>query len=312
MKVAVLMGGKSPEREISLRSGENVARELESAGFEVLRVDPDGNLISLLKEGRVEAAFLALHGPNGEDGRIQGLLEFAGIPFTGSGVLASALAMDKVMSKRIFENSGIPTPSWIMLEGGEIPDEKGLSSIGWPVVVKPSVGGSTIGITIARDRPALEAAVELARLYCHQVLLERYLPGTEITVGVLGADELQVLPVMEIVPVGGFYNYETKYVPGMSTHITPARIPQGAYSRAQELALAAHRVLGCFGMSRVDMIVSKDEEVMVLEVNTIPGMTDTSLLPEAAAKVGISFSQLLSRQLEWAMERFRRDSLLRT
>jgi len=306
------MGGRSPEREISLRSGENVARELKSAGFEVVKVDPDGNLISVLKEERVEAAFLALHGPNGEDGRIQGLLEFAGIPYTGSGVLASALAMDKAMAKRLFDGAGIPTPSWIFLGAGGHPAEDEMLSIGLPVVVKPSVGGSTIGITIVKDASRLGEAVELARQYCHELVLERYVAGTEITVGVLGADELQVLPVMEIVPAGEFYTYETKYMPGMSTHVIPARISQAAYERAQDLALASHRLLGCFGMSRVDMIVSKDEEVMVLEVNTIPGMTDTSLLPEAAANVGINFSRLLTRQVEWALERFRRDSLLRT
>jgi len=231
------------------------------------------------------------------------MLDLLGIPYTGSGVLASALAMNKIMSKKIFEREGIPTPDWVPLRAADraLAPQTILERIGLPCVVKPACEGSTIGITIVRNEEELAPALETAFQYGPEALAERFIAGTEITGPVLGNDDARVLPLVEIVPAGGFYDYQAKYTPGATEEIVPARIPEAQAARARSLTLAAHHALGCRGFSRVDMMASPDE-VYVLEVNSIPGFTDTSLVPRAAEAEGISFPQLVGRIIELALE----------
>ncbi len=347
LRVTVLTGGTSSEREVCLMSGRKVIAALDPARYEVKCLDladiagdtaacllsgsapvgmlSDGltpskenkktkslvttgasNLIgrddSSLAKSKPDVVFIALHGGTGENGAVQGLLELLGIPYTGSGVLASALAMNKIMAKKIFEQEGIPTPKWIALREHEPTDpESLLERIGLPCIVKPACEGSTIGVTVVKEKQDLLPALELAFRYGSEVLIEEFITGTEITGPVLGNNEAQVLPLVEIVPDGGFYDYEAKYTPGATQEIVPARIPETSAAKARELTLRAHHALGCRGISRVDLIVTP-EEVYVLEVNTIPGLTETSLVPRAAEAAGISFSQLVDRLIELALE----------
>lgn len=253
-----------------------------------------------------DVAFIALHGPGGEDGTIQGLLELLGIPYTGSGVLASALAMDKVVSKKLFRAEGIPTPPWQDFWTNNCADATAIakemqSSLGLPLVIKPACEGSTIGISVARTEPELAPAIASAAAYGPHIFAEKFVAGTEITAGVLGNRNPQVLPLVEIVPASGFYDYEAKYTPGATDEIVPARIADRDAQRARELAVAAFEALGCRGIARVDMIVGR-QGLTVLEVNTIPGFTETSLVPRAAQAAGIGFPQLLDRIIDLALE----------
>jgi D-alanine-D-alanine ligase len=312
MKIGVLMGGRSPEREISLKTGNNILSGLKNAGFEVVGIDACENVVEDIKREKIDLAFVALHGPLGEDGTIQGLLEFLDVPYTGSGVLASALAMDKIMTKRVIHHMGVPTPAYYVVESHlldssvgfeEIEKRRKLAGLEIPVIVKPSIGGSTIGTHIVRHEKDLPAAYKDAAKYCNEVLVERFVPGIEITVGILGDETPFALPVIEIIAEGGFYNYTTKYQPGMSTHIIPARIPEDLYKKSQEYAIEVFRAIGCYGMGRVDFII-ENNNLWCLEINTIPGMTETSLLPETAAKHGIDFETLLKNQVEYAFKRY--------
>jgi len=251
--------------------------------------------------------FIALHGPGGEDGCVQGLLELLGILYTGSGVLASALAMNKVMSKRIFRQQGLLTADWVSFstDGGRA-DVGSMASvaagqIGVPAIVKPACQGSTIGVTWVNDPDEFAPALEEAFRYGGEALVERLIEGTEVAGGVLGNHNPMVLPLVEIIPAGGRYDYQAKYTPGATEEIVPARIADLAGEEARRAALSAHQVLGCRGMSRADMMVA-DDGVYLLEVNTIPGMTSTSLLPRAAEAAGIPFTGLVSRLLELALE----------
>jgi D-alanine-D-alanine ligase len=261
----------------------------------------------LLGGNRPDVALICLHGRFGEDGTIQGMLELLEIPYTGSGVLASALAMDKNMAKKIFRQEGIPTPPHELVRGRTGAEEflrrlrSGAASIRFPVIVKPSRQGSTIGITVARNPSEMGAALYTALEFDREVLVEQFIEGIEITAPVLGNEELNCLPLVEIVPSSGFYDYEAKYTPGATEEIVPARIPPAAAGEAQRLALCAHRALGCRGFSRTDMLVRGDE-VWVLEVNTIPGMTPTSLLPRSAEAAGIAFPKLLDQIIALALE----------
>jgi D-alanine-D-alanine ligase len=260
---------------------------------------------------RPDVVFIALHGKGGEDGTIQGMLELLGLPYTGSGVLASALAMDKSMTKRLFRTHGIPVIDDVQIERGHCLPESALVARveaalgGFPVFVKPNAEGSTFGCTLVTAPEQLAAAIAEALRYDRRALIEKYIQGTEITVGVLGnageEDGLQALPIIEIVPKSAFYDYESKYAEGGSEHIIPARISHALTRRAQDIALQCHELLGCRGMSRTDMIVAGDR-LYVLEVNTIPGMTPTSLLPQAAAYAGIPFSALLDRLIASALK----------
>ena len=295
-KIAVLMGGISAEREVSLRSGARVVAALRSLGLKPWSVDIRGwrDLVALERR-RPDVAVLTLHGTGGEDGAVQGALEWMRVPYTGSGILASALAMDKARTKEIFKFAGLPTPPWVLLNRGErVP-----AAFPLPCVVKPNRQGSTVGITLVRRRAQLAPALRLAWKHDTQVLVEKFCAGRELTVGVLGD---QPLAVIEIVPKKEFYDYEAKYTPGMSDHIMPARISAAVTRQVQHLALAAHRALGCRGASRTDFIVSPGGRLDILEINTLPGMTGTSLLPDAGRGVGIAFEELVARMIVEAWE----------
>ena len=326
MKVALLMGGRSAEREISLKTGRGIAQALRNLGHEVTAVDAaDGRLLPAGEEERgalpledstlpalaagavanaeavneAEAVFLALHGGAGEDGTVQALLELAGKPYTGSGVLASALAMNKAMSKRIFEHQGIPTPRWILLQASDREPTVDATALGgYPLVVKPNEQGSTVGLTIVTQPQDLPEALQLAFDYGPDVIVEEYIPGREITVAMLGEEPL---PIVEIKPQGGHYDYESKYTPGLSEYFCPADLPETLAARIRELGRRAVRALGCRGVTRVDLRLSPSGTPYCLEANTIPGMTPTSLVPMAARAAGMSYDQLVGRMLELAM-----------
>lgn len=314
MNILVLVGGESAEREVSLDSGKAIAAALQGAGHEVLSVDAgsDRQELELFTGGKPEqveptagvagnladyaCVFIALHGGSGEDGTLQALLDLAGIRYTGSGARASAIAMDKYRSKLIFTALGIPTPEMSFFGGlEEALDHPG----NWPlpVVVKPNSQGSTVGLSIVRDSDEMQSALELAAKYDHELLVEKYIAGREITVAVLG-DE--ALPVVEIIPKSGFYDYRAKYVAGESQYVCPAKIPAAVSESAQRYALTAFRALGCAGYARIDFRLDDAGNLYCLELNTLPGMTGTSLVPKAAKAAGIEFPELLQRIIEMA------------
>lgn len=298
-KIGVLCGGSSQEREVSLRTGDAVYKALVFLGLNVSKFDVDRDIALRLAKEMIDLAFIALHGKLGEDGTIQGLLEIMGIPYTGSRVLASALALDKVYTKKVFHYHNLPMAKYRVLEKRvEAPGDI-LGELNYPVIVKPAREGSTIGVTIVRESNGLDSAINLAFGYGDKILIEQFIEGREITVGILGDEPL---PVIEIVSKTAFYDYRAKYEPGMSKHIVPAELPRKQYELAQSLALSAHRVLGCRGATRVDMVMDKEGKIYLLEVNTIPGMTETSLLPEAAAVAGIDFKQLVVKILSYALD----------
>lgn len=302
-RIAVLMGGTSAEREVSLNTGEQVVAALTSLGALPTPLDTaDLGFIDALRTGGYDAVFICLHGRFGEDGTVQGLLELLGLPYVGSGVLASALAMDKVMSKHLFAAAGLRSPEYVALNASDTVDVDGIvAAFGDKSVVKPANEGSSVGMTIVHRASELPAAIAKAFEHDDCVLVERFVAGVEVTVGVLGNEDPYVLPTLEIVPEHEFYDYESKYVPGMSSHIIPARVSEAARTECQRLSAAAHRVLGCRGISRSDTIVADDGTVYLLEVNTIPGMTSTSLLPDAARAVGIEFPDLCAMLVGYAL-----------
>jgi D-alanine-D-alanine ligase len=306
LTVALLAGGKSAEREVSLKSGEQVFRALDKERYEILRYDPRDDLPRLAQDAeRIDVALIILHGRLGEDGTIQGFLDLLNIPYQGSGVLGSALAMNKVLSKQLYVQAGLPTaPFAVMARGGVETAGSVLDQLGLPIVVKPEHEGSSIGLSIVRSAQQFSKALEDAWQFDRRCLVEKFVAGVEVTGGVLGNDSLQALPLIEIVPGADheFFDYSAKYTPGASQEICPARISLELTSKAQDYALRAHQALCCRGYSRTDMIVSGDE-VVVLETNTIPGMTQTSLFPQAAAAAGISFPKLLDRLIELALEK---------
>jgi D-alanine-D-alanine ligase len=298
-RIGVLMGGTSAEREVSLRSGRAVEQALKAQGLRVDGIDVGPDIIEQLRAKGVELAFILLHGRGGEDGTIQGLLEILKIPYTGSGVLASALAMNKLYSKQLFELRGLLTPPYRVWEReNQRPFSMGSLDLERPVVVKPLEEGSTIGVSIVREGDELGPACEEAFRFGPSILIEKYIAGREITVGILGEEPL---PVIEMVPRSGFYDYRAKYTSGMTEYLVPAPLPTDLRGRIQEVGLEAHRALGCSGFSRVDMRLDADGNPFVLEVNTVPGMTETSLLPKAAAAAGYDFLALTRRILELAL-----------
>lgn len=294
-KIGVLMGGLSAERDISIRSGEAIVAALADRGHDAWPLFVDRDIDLVLRQSRIDVAFLALHGRYGEDGCIQGLLELLGIPYTGSGVLASALAMNKARAKEVFRLNNLPTPPGYVVrsEGGDDLLEMH-GSFGFPVVVKPSGEGSSLGIRIARDELELEAAVEDALRFDDDVLVERYIEGKEISVGVLDG---KPLGAVEIVPKRGFYDFRNKYTTGRTEYHLPARLSPERYRSALRLATLAHDSLGCEGATRVDLIVSEKGNEVVLEVNTLPGLTPSSLLPRIAYGAGLSFEDLAEEML---------------
>ena len=359
IRVAVLAGGASAERQISLASGLQIAEQLPKDRYEVVMLDPlalmahnpalndeqralakrlavgDGTPEALPERDRelpaqmqdtmhrasaaigsasnalspsgpsgpagmgIDVAFIALHGPWGEDGKIQGVLETFGIPYTGSGVLASALAMDKAMAKSVLAANGIDVPRGVV-----VTRETDVPSIAPPAVVKPVENGSSVGVTMVDDLAAYPAAIAEALRYDRRALVEERIRGIELTVGVIGLnDDLMALPVIEIVPKRAFFDYRAKYDAGASDEICPARVPDAVAKRAQDMAVRAHRALGCRAISRLDLIWSPDTDRMVaLEVNTMPGMTANSLVPKAARVAGISFPELVERLVGWALQ----------
>src|SRR5438105_5471141 len=351
IRVGVLTGGASAERDISLATGAQIARELPADKYEVVLLDPLAFMVrnptiteaqraqarELLKGGArldparelpkgleqeiataskalvpatraiadsadpLDVVLIALHGTWGEDGRIQGLLDTLGVPYTGSGVKSSAIAMDKVMTKTLLKAAGLDVPRGEVVRGSSGADLERARGVGLPAFVKPVASGSSVGASIVRRAEELAPALEDALRYDERALVEEYLKGTELTVAVIGNDELQALPVIEIVPKREFFDYHAKYDAGESEEIVPARIPPDVARRVQDLAIRAHGALDCRGMSRADFVWVGDRMV-ALEVNTIPGMTANSLLPRAAKAAGIPFGQLLVRFIDWALE----------
>src|SRR2546429_5377814 len=292
-----------------MRSGEQVGKALRGRGQGGTPVDLDGNTWDALRDGNFECVFNALHGRLGEDGTVQGMLELLSLPYTGSGVLASALCMDKSRAGKVMAGVGLHVPEFEELEikegvAAEVV-ERLVATYGLPLVVKPVREGSTIGLTIARDADAVASGLVLAARYDRRVLVQRFAAGTEITVGVLATPELQVLPTLEIVSDNPVYDYDAKYTAGKSHHIIPARIPEAAREAASEAAARAFIELGCSGMARVDIIVDAQETPWMLEVNTVPGLTELSLLPDAARAAGIAFDALCQRLVDHAVGRFR-------
>ena len=306
--IALLAGGISSEREVSLNSGQQVYQALDKSKYDVRRYDPQTDLPRLVAEAaEIDAALIILHGPYGEDGTLQGLLELLDIPYQGTGVLGSALAMNKLASKQMYEKAGLPVPDYVVVTR-ESPGDTGPMSqrLGLPLVVKPVSAGSSIGMSIVRAADELAPALSKAFEHDATAIVERFVQGTEITVGVLGNASLQALPVIEIVPGEDheFFDYIAKYTPGATREICPARIDAAAAQKAQEYAQIAHRALYCKGYSRTDMIIC-GPDIFILETNTIPGMTPTSLFPQAAQAAGISFSQLLDRLIELGIQAHR-------
>jgi D-alanine-D-alanine ligase len=303
-RIGVLMGGWSGERVVSLRSGKNVLESLKRQGLDAIGIDVGRDIAAKLVKNKIQTAFIILHGPFGEDGTIQGLLEMMGIPYTGSGVLASALAMHKCYSKKIFQESGIPTPNycWVGRHQDEKMDpEHCLEMLGLPVVIKPASQGSSLGVTIAKTPQQAKRDVRVVLKKYGQAVVERFVPGMSVTTGVLGTDsKSRALPVLELVPKNEFYDFKAKYTPGMTEFHVPARLPGAVYRRVQEVSIAAHRALGCRGWSRVDAIVDRAGTPWVLEVNTLPGMTDLSDLPAEAAAEGMDYDRLVLEILDSA------------
>ena len=309
MRVAVLKGGRSHEREVSLRSGANVEAALRRLGHEVHGIDVDQRLVSNLREVRPETAFIAMHGRGGEDGTVQELLEILAIPYTGSGVSSSARAMDKVVSKAAFRAVGVPTPDWHAFSQTAFRDLGAASllpeieaQLGLPLVVKPAKQGSALGISVVRTAGDMPGAIVTALSYDDRVLTERFVTGRELAISVLGTgDDAWALPVVEATPKDrDFYDFESRYTAGLADLACPADLPDPIAQEAARLALACYRALDCRGFGRVDMVYGEDGRLWVLELNTIPGMTDTSLLPRAAEAAGLGFDEVVSRVLEQA------------
>ena len=304
-RVGVLMGGPSSEREISLKSGKAVFSELKAAGVEVVAIDiitedPQEN-INLLKKYNLDCAFIALHGRFGEDGAIQSILAGMHLPFTASGVKASKLAMDKIGSLEIFAQGGLCVPKSQFLEKSAYQKEKKfINQLGFPLVVKPANHGSSIGLTLVENQGQLPEAIDLAFKFDDHIIIQEYISGRELTVGILGET---ALPVIEIIPHNKFFDFAAKYQDNLTQYIIPAVLDQGVALKIQQAAQNAHKLLGCYGCCRADFILTKDGCPYILEVNTIPGMTSTSLLPKAAKIVGIDFRQLCFKLLELAYEK---------
>jgi D-alanine-D-alanine ligase len=303
-RVAVLMGGTSSERAVSLKSGKCVSSALRRAGFEVEELDVRDEFISELTADRFDVAFIALHGPFGEDGGVQALCERRGIPYTGSGVEASALAMDKALSRNALEKAGVPIPAGASLRREHKCDELNaiIDVLGYPLVVKPSREGSSIGVTMVEGPGELEAALSAVWCLDDTALIEQRISGREVTVGVL---EDRALPVIEMVPGREFFDFEAKYEAEDTRYLVDPDLPESVVMELQRVALETHRTLGCEGFSRVDIMLDSELRPYVLEANTIPGFTDRSLLPMAAGAAGMSYEELCAQIVELTIRRFK-------
>jgi D-alanine-D-alanine ligase len=305
LRVAVLYGGKSSERNVSIDSGNQVMKSLDRDRYQVTGYDLRDDLPRLVAEApSIDVALIILHGRYGEDGTVQGLLELLGVAYQGSGVLGSALAMNKILTKFMYRQTGLPVArDWTVSRGRSFSTEALIEDLGWPLVIKPNQEGSSYGVTIVRDEAQLEEGLTNAFHLDEEILVEEYLAGREITCGVLGNSELQALPLVEIIPTEkyDFFDTEAKYKEGASREICPAPVSPEITRKAQEYGIRAHQALGLRGYSRTDMIV-RGEDIFLLETNTIPGMTPTSLLPKAAQAAGMDFGTLLDRLIELALE----------
>lgn len=301
-RIGVLAGGPSSEREISLRSGKAVYEALIGEGVDAILIDVGDDIRDVVERNNLSVAFIALHGRFGEDGTIQSMLEIMGVPYTGSGAEASKLALDKVASKETFIRAGIRVPRYVVIEEGHRDIDRALE-LGMPLVVKPYLEGSSIGLSVVRQEDELESAVEKAFEYGSKVLIEEFINGRELTVGLF---QDKPLPVIEIVTKDNFYDYRAKYSDPETRYLVPAPIEARLAAKAQEIAGLSHRALGCSCISRVDMMMDGSGEIYVLEANTIPGMTERSLLPKAAGAVGLSFGGLCVKLVEDAIERRRK------
>jgi D-alanine-D-alanine ligase len=316
-KIGVLMGGESSERDVSLRSGTAIYNALKSLNYNVVSIDAGKDLCSVLSREMIDIAFIALHGGLGENGAVQGMLEIMDIPYTGSGILASALAMDKEASKKVFLHHGIPVPPFVIVTSEKSAENsRSIRLVGpargraihvsrltshdspadfpLPWVIKPASEGSSVGVEIVKDKSRVKGALDTALSYGTKVIVEKYIEGKEVQIGILNN---AILGGVEVKPSLEFYNYEAKYTAGLTEYIFPPRLDSGTYEKTAEAALSAHKALGCGGATRVDLIVDSSQRPFVLEVNTIPGMTETSLLPKIAKSAGLDFPVLLEEML---------------
>lgn len=307
IRIALLAGGTSGEREVSLSGAVGVEKALDPAKFSVRRFDPATDLADLVgAAGEIDFAFILLHGLQGEDGTVQGLLDLLNIPHQGSGVLGSAIAMDKHLAKELYRMNSLPVAEWEIITPASLEGAPDVTSrLGLPLVIKPVREGSSLGMTIAYSEKEMIDGVEKALGHGREVMVEQYIKGRELTVGVIGNDELTPLPLIEIVPGDEFtfFDYKAKYEPGASEEICPAPVSEEIRRRAQDFALRAHRALRLRGYSRTDMMLDREENLYLLETNTIPGMTPTSLLPQAAAEHGLEFPLFLEKLVALGMEK---------
>lgn len=311
MRIGVLMGGRSLERDISLRSGRRVSHALTELGYDVLELDVDEGLVPLLRKERPDLVYIALHGKFGEDGTVQELLEILDIPYTGPGVFSSAIGFNKPLSKEILRREGIPTPPFFVLSEATFLEmgaydalQPAGEKLGFPLVVKPAAQGSALGVKVVSSREELPRAVQSALHYDERVLLEKFIRGTEVAASILGNQSLEALPLVETVPRSGFFDFDSRYTPGLTEYYCPARLDKQVTQRAVDLAIATHKALGCLNVSRVDIIIDEEDVPQVLELNISPGMTDTSLLPLAAEAAGIGFEELVDRLVKLALEKY--------
>lgn len=310
-RIVVLVGGPSSEADISRQSGSEVAKALVSLGHQVFPLELDNNLVENLKKIQPEVVFVALHGRPGEDGTVQGVLELLGLPYTGSGVLSSALAIDKLISKKIFRAEGLEIADYLVFLEVEWHKEparlkKEIAEFGYPVVVKPVSQGSSVGVALVKKEEMLSEALARAFTYDQVVIVEEWVDGREIQVGVLGNDEPVALPPIEIISKKEFFDFDAKYTPGLAEEITPAPISSQLSEVAQKVAVKAYQALGCRGFARVDMFLTKNGKFLISEINTIPGLTANSLFPKEAKEAGINFPELCQKLIDLAFEEHRK------
>jgi len=302
------MGGTSEEREVSLKSGNNVYTALKKIGYQVELLDLGKDNLNKIAEIAPDVVFIALHGKNGEDGTVQGYLDLLGIPYTGSGVATSAICMNKILTKKLLSYEGLPTPDFIIIKKKTF-DKNAfvvrslVQKFGLPMVVKAATQGSSIGTYIVNKEDDILSAIEAAFQYDQDVLVEKYIDGMLLTVSIIGNDNPCVLPIIEITSENEFYDYESKYTPGMCQHIIPARISQDLQNQISRISEEAYKSLACRGFARIDFMVDGKGQPYILEINTIPGLTDMSLVPDAARAAGISYSELLERLINLALEK---------
>lgn len=307
MKVLVVMGGTSQEREVSLRSGKAVFEALKRVGYDAEAMDLRADNLHDIPKAKPDVVYLALHGKNGEDGTVQGYLDILGIPYTCSGLAASAISMNKILTKKILTYEGLPTAEFITFKKSSynreaLVVESIVEKLGLPLVVKSASQGSSIGTYIVKEAGKVAESIEEAFTFDTEVLVEKFIDGIQLTVTIVGNDNPVVYPIIEITAANEFYDYEAKYTPGMSDHIIPARISEGLKEKVEKITAEAYKAVGCRGVARIDVMADKNENPYILEINTIPGMTATSLVPDAARAMGQSFEELVDHLVKLALE----------